>query len=46
MQTNEMYFLILVCGAFGALIITLAVGTIHDRKWMRRQAEQLAGTRR
>ncbi len=46
MQTNELYFLILVCGAMGVLMLTLAIGTVHDRRWARKQAQKVAETRR
>ena len=46
METNEMYFLILACGAMGVLMLTLAIGTIHDRKWARTQARKADEMRR
>lgn len=46
MQTNEFYFLILVCGAFGLLMVTLALGSIHDRNWAKQKANKLTETRR
>ena len=35
MSTNEVYFLILVCGAFGALAIGLAAATIRYHHWQK-----------
>jgi hypothetical protein len=33
MHSNELYFLIFVCGSFGALSLALALNTIRYHRW-------------
>jgi hypothetical protein len=35
MSTNEFYFLVLVCGAFGGLAAALAAATIRYHQWQK-----------
>jgi len=46
MEPNEMYYLLLVCAAFGVIMTTLALGTIMDKRWVRQQELKAASTRR
>lgn len=39
MSTNEVYFLVLVCGAFGVLAVALAAATIRYHRWQRQTVD-------
>jgi hypothetical protein len=40
MSSGELYFLIFVCGSFGALSLGLAFNTIHDYRWRKQEARR------
>jgi hypothetical protein len=40
MRSGELYFLIFVCGSFGALSLALAVSTIRYYRWRKQVAGQ------
>lgn len=42
MSSNEVYFLCLVIGTFVAFGLGLAISTVHDRAWARRQQAERA----
>ena len=46
MQTEEMYYLVLVCGAFATIMGTLALGSLMERRWVRQQERKAAAAHR
>jgi hypothetical protein len=46
MHQNEMYYLVLVCACFGVMMLTLALGTIMEKRFVRQQELKAAATRR
>jgi len=42
MQSNELYFLIMVIGAFAVFGVVLGGSTVNYRRWLKQQPHQAA----